>query len=41
MSLGYTEDALLEQPAIQLLEHELGWDSAAVGAGEAESRAAR
>ncbi len=24
---GYTEDHLIEQPAIQLLEHELGWDS--------------
>lgn len=23
----YTEDHLIEQPAIQLLEHELGWDS--------------
>lgn len=24
---GYTEDHLTEQPAIQLMEHELGWDS--------------
>jgi len=24
---GYTEDHLIEQPAIQLLEHELGWES--------------
>jgi type I restriction enzyme R subunit len=24
---SYTEDHLIEQPAIQLLEHELGWDS--------------
>ena len=24
---GYTEDDLIEQPAIQLMEHELGWDS--------------
>ncbi len=24
---GYTEDHLVEQPAIQLLQHELGWDS--------------
>ena len=24
---GYTEDHLIEQPAIQLMEHELGWDS--------------
>ncbi len=23
----YTEDHLIEQPAIQLMEHELGWDS--------------
>ena len=22
----YTEDHLIEQPAIQLMEHELGWD---------------
>jgi len=27
MSSGYTEDHLIEQPAIQLMEHELGWDS--------------
>lgn len=27
MSNGYTEDHLIEQPAIQLMEHELGWDS--------------
>ena len=25
---GFTEDHLIEQPAIQLMEHELGWDSA-------------
>ena len=25
---GYTEDHLTEQPAIQLMEHELGWDTA-------------
>lgn len=25
--VGYTEDHLIEQPAIQLMEHELGWDS--------------
>ncbi|MEP4076492.1 type I restriction endonuclease subunit R [Haloferula sp.] len=24
---GYTEDQLIEQPAIQLMEHELGWNS--------------
>ena len=24
---GFTEDHLIEQPAIQLMEHELGWDS--------------
>ena len=24
---AYTEDHLIEQPAIQLMEHELGWDS--------------
>ena len=24
---GYPEDHLIEQPAIQLMEHELGWDS--------------
>ena len=24
---NYTEDQLIEQPAIQLMEHELGWDS--------------
>ena len=24
---GYTEDHLIEQPAIQLMEHEMGWDS--------------
>ena len=24
---GYTEDHLIEQPAIQLMEHELGWNS--------------
>ena len=23
---GYTEDHLVEQPAIQLMQHELGWD---------------
>jgi hypothetical protein len=22
----YTEDLLVEQPAIQLMQHELGWD---------------
>lgn len=27
MSSRYTEDHLIEQPAIQLMEHELGWDS--------------
>ena len=26
MSAGYTEDHLVEQPAIQLMQHELGWD---------------
>ncbi len=25
---GYTEDHLIEQPAIQLMEHELGWGTA-------------
>jgi type I restriction enzyme R subunit len=25
---GYTEDHLIEQPAIQFMEHELGWSSA-------------
>ncbi|BCX49780.1 hypothetical protein HAHE_36880 [Haloferula helveola] len=25
--ISYTEDHLIEQPAIQLMEHELGWDS--------------
>ena len=25
--MAYTEDHLIEQPAIQLFEHELGWDS--------------
>jgi len=25
--MSYTEDHLIEQPAIQLMEHELGWDS--------------
>ena len=25
--MAYTEDHLIEQPAIQLMEHELGWDS--------------
>jgi len=24
---GFTEDHLIEQPAIQLMEHELAWDS--------------
>jgi hypothetical protein len=24
---SYTEDHLIEQPAIQLMEHEPGWDS--------------
>ena len=24
---SYTEDQLIEQPAIQLMEHDLGWDS--------------
>ena len=24
---GYTEDHLIEQPAIQLMQHELGWDT--------------
>ncbi len=23
---GYTEDHLVEQPAIQLMQHELGWE---------------
>jgi hypothetical protein len=23
---GYTEDHLVEQPAIQIMKHELGWD---------------
>jgi type I restriction enzyme, R subunit len=23
---AYTEDHLVEQPAIQLMQHELGWD---------------
>ena len=23
---GFTEDHLVEQPAIQLMQHELGWD---------------
>ncbi len=23
---GYTEDQLVEQPAIELMQHELGWD---------------
>jgi hypothetical protein len=23
---GYSEDHLVEQPAIHLMEHELGWD---------------
>jgi type I restriction enzyme R subunit len=27
MNASYTEDHLVEQPAIQLMEHELGWDS--------------
>lgn len=27
MMSAYTEDHLIEQPAIQLMEHELGWDS--------------
>ena len=27
MSNDYTEDHLIEQPAIQLMEHELGWES--------------
>ena len=28
MKLGnYTEDGMIEQPAIQLMEHEMGWDS--------------
>ena len=26
MSSSYTEDHLVEQPAIQLMQHELGWD---------------
>ena len=26
MSNSYTEDHLVEQPAIQLMQHELGWD---------------
>jgi|LakMenE01Jun11ns_1017448.scaffolds.fasta_scaffold9097174_2 type I restriction enzyme R subunit len=26
MSNSYTEDHLVEQPAIQLVQHELGWD---------------
>jgi type I restriction enzyme R subunit len=26
MSNGYTEDHLVEQPAVQLMQHELGWD---------------
>ena len=26
MSNGYTEDHLVEQPAMQLMQHELGWD---------------
>ena len=26
MSSHYTEDHLVEQPAIQLMQHELGWD---------------
>jgi len=26
---GYTEDHLIEQPAIQLMEHELRWDGRA------------
>jgi len=28
MSSGYTEDHLVEQPAIQLMQHELAWDAA-------------
>ena len=24
---GYTDDHLIKQPATQLMEHELGWDS--------------
>ncbi len=24
--LGFSEDHLIEQPAIQLMEHELGWE---------------
>lgn len=27
MSNAYTEDHLIEQPAIQFMEHELGWNS--------------
>ena len=27
MAPAYTEDHLIEQPAILLMEHELGWDS--------------
>ena len=26
MPSGYTEDHLVEQPALQLIQHELGWD---------------
>jgi len=26
MSATYTEDHLIEQPAIQIMEHELGWE---------------
>jgi hypothetical protein len=26
VSNSYTEDHLVEQPAIQLMQHELGWD---------------
>ena len=26
MTSGYTEDHLVEQPAVQLMQHELGWD---------------
>jgi len=26
MSSSYTEDHLVEQPAMQLMQHELGWD---------------
>ena len=36
MSAAYSEDTLVEQPAIQLMEHELGWDSA-VAFGEWET----